>query len=287
MAASPLNHTAFDFPNTFPPIMSMYSMVTSVGMPGGHAAHFHPDTIEICYVAKGRLDWWAGEDRYEIHPDDVVVLLPGIPHGSVDSTLQPCEYLSMHLNPALLSPAARRAVDEPHFGGQHAGQTETGDLIRRIFREHSEPGPYAEELCQSLINLIAVTLARHGAGTDSRPAESYLVRRATRIWNSEEGANHTVEEVAKALGVSTVWLTRVFRQQLGQAPGEWLRTVKVNEAKRLLTETDAPIIEIAVQLGYGSSQYFATAFRRDTGLSPSDYRQRRTLDPSIAVAPIA
>jgi len=278
---------AFSAPDTFPPVVSTYQMVTTVGIPRGHEAHFHPDTIEICFVRKGRLDWWIGDQTYEVHPGDVVVMPATVPHGSADSTLQPCEYCALHIDPKALSAETRRATQQPHFGGLHAGQTEAGDFVRRLYEEHQRPKAYSREVVRSLANLLVVQLARHGESAQDSPEKNYLVRRAIRALTEEEGGGKSIEEVARQLRVSTVWLTRVFRQELGQSPGEWARSRRLGEAKRLLSETQDSVIEIAIRLGYQSSQYFATAFRRETGLTPSQYRQRCTVVGPGAAAEIA
>jgi hypothetical protein len=249
-------------------------MVTTVGIPRGHEAHFHPDTVEICFVRKGRLDWWIGDTAYEVHSGDVVVMPATVPHGSTDSTLQPCEYITLHIDPQALSPDARRATQQPHFGGLHAGQTEAGDFVRRLYDEHQWPKAFSAEVVRSLSNLLVVQLARHGESAQESPEKNYLVRRAIRALTRDDADGKSIEEVARELRVSTVWLTRVFRQELGQSPGEWARSRRLVEAKRQLAETEDRVIEIAIRLGYQSSQYFATAFRRETGLTPSQYRQR-------------
>jgi AraC-like DNA-binding protein len=52
-----------------------------------------------------------------------------------------------------------------------------------------------------------------------------------------------------------------------------LRRRRLNEACRLLTETNATMTAIAQRCGFGSANYFAQVFRREVGQTPSDYRQ--------------
>lgn len=266
--------SAFSNPNTYGGIATIYHVVNTAGMSRGHAAHTHSQTIEICYVAKGLLNWWVGDSTYEIHAGDVVVMMPDVPHGSSDSTLQPCEYYSVHIDPLKLPASAQMAARTDGFGGYHALQSEAGDAIRRIFHEHENPLPFSEEVCSSLLTILCTSLARTGMAAHRPESDNYLVYRATRLLQQTDGDPLSVEDVAERLRVSTVWLTKVFQKELGLAPGEWIRSRKLEEAKRLLRESDESVVSIAVRLGFGSSQYFATAFRKNTGLSPSDYRER-------------
>lgn len=274
MASASYRESSYGEPKTYAKLRQIYHVVNSTGMATGHAAHAHEDTVEICFVAKGLLRWWVGDTTFEIHPGDILVMMPGVEHGSSDSTLQPCEYYALHIDPSLLSPAIRNAFESPGFGGYHPFQSEAGDLLKRIYQEHAEPKPFSEETCESLLTLLITSLARNGMLNHPASQDNYLVYRAMRSIVQADYGQLTVDALADQLRVSTVWLTRVFQKEVGQAPGEWIRARKLDEAKRLLTETNESVIAIAIRLGFGSSQYFATAFRRDTGLSPSEYRER-------------
>lgn len=60
---------------------------------------------------------------------------------------------------------------------------------------------------------------------------------------------------------------------------EYLNLLRMEEARKLLAQTDFPITEIALKTGFSSSSYFSSLFRRMNGMSPSTYRNLRTLSP--------
>jgi AraC-like DNA-binding protein len=246
-------------------------MFSEVGLPKGHAPHFHPETIEFCYVLRGRLDWWIGDAIYEVHAGDVVVMPMGMPHGSIDSTLQPCEYYAVHLSPLDLAAPLDAAVNELAIEGLHASQSEAGQLVLRVFREHEQPDAYSEATCRALCSMLLVTLARDKRATAKRRV-SNLVERAQSLLFTADDRGVSVAETARQLDVSTVWLNRRFRAEVGEAPGEWIRARRIAEAKKLLAFDGAPVTTVATTLGFKSSQYFANAFKRETGVSPSAYR---------------
>ncbi|MEJ5199580.1 MAG: DNA-binding response regulator, partial [Anaerolineae bacterium] len=86
------------------------------------------------------------------------------------------------------------------------------------------------------------------------------------------------EDLAAHIGVSARHLTRCFHQEMGISPITYLGRYRVERAKRLLEAGDKTITEVAIATGFGSSSYFADAFRRETGMSPREY-QRRALAP--------
>lgn len=81
-------------------------------------------------------------------------------------------------------------------------------------------------------------------------------------------------EVADALGVSSSYLCHLYRQTFGRTVGEEIRYHRIRRARRLLRETDLLIKEVAAESGYLQASYraFLNAFRAETGLPPSTYR---------------
>ena len=77
----------------------------------------------------------------------------------------------------------------------------------------------------------------------------------------------------KRLGVSLNRISTVFRQEYGLSPVEYIGSKKIEHAKKLLSETDTPIIDIAGDIGFNSLAAFYTFFKRHTGLTPKKYRK--------------
>jgi AraC-like DNA-binding protein len=92
--------------------------------------------------------------------------------------------------------------------------------------------------------------------------------------------NHHVEEplplikLAAKAGLSLPRFKERFKEKHGVPPGEYVLRARVAQAEKLLRETDRPITWIAHELGYSSSQYFATVMKRYTRQSPRALRRR-------------
>lgn len=82
----------------------------------------------------------------------------------------------------------------------------------------------------------------------------------------------TLASVAQMLHVNTSYLSMLFRQVTGKTFKEHLNRVRVEEAERLLSNTDYAIIEIAIACGYRDQSYFTKVFKKYTGLTPRQYR---------------
>lgn len=79
-------------------------------------------------------------------------------------------------------------------------------------------------------------------------------------------------ENRKQLGVSSSYLAVIFRQQYGVAPIEYLNRIRAQSAKRALAETTVPIIDVAGSIGFDSLSAFYGFFRKQTGMTPKEYR---------------
>lgn len=82
----------------------------------------------------------------------------------------------------------------------------------------------------------------------------------------------TLAKIAKAAGVSEREATRCFRKNIGQSPMEYLMEYRLNQSKKLLSETGMTITHICQQCGFSDSAYFGKVFRRSFGMTPGEYR---------------
>ncbi|MBC8081561.1 MAG: AraC family transcriptional regulator [Gorillibacterium sp.] len=83
----------------------------------------------------------------------------------------------------------------------------------------------------------------------------------------------TIEQLAKSLGYHRTHLSRIFKQRTGQSPAQYLLKIRMEKAKELLGRS-LSITEVAASVGYSDPLYFSRQFRKWTGESPTDYRQR-------------
>ena len=104
-----------------------------------------------------------------------------------------------------------------------------------------------------------------------------LLRRLLRAKDRMDAASEEdwpVERLANVSGVSEAHFARSFKEAFGVPPHRYLLTRRIERAKALLRDTDAPIIEIAFQTGWNSLGTFGRVFHDVTGESPSEFRAR-------------
>lgn len=92
------------------------------------------------------------------------------------------------------------------------------------------------------------------------------------IKNNFEGSL-TLNDVANHVNLSTSYLSKLFKKELGMNFTVFLTDCRMSRAKELLENTDEPIINISIELGYNESNYFSKVFRKKYGVNPSKYRE--------------
>jgi AraC family transcriptional regulator len=134
---------------------------------------------------------------------------------------------------------------------------------------------------QGIAQAIAIHLARNYAETpnESRSGSpslpGYKLRQITD-WMAEHVAEEfALDRLAAQAGLSKFYFNRLFKSAMGVSPSHHQINLRMHEARRLLRETKKSVMEIALDVGYANPSHFAQLFRRETGLSPSDYRQQR------------
>lgn len=83
-----------------------------------------------------------------------------------------------------------------------------------------------------------------------------------------------IDDVAAHVGRSRSFITRRFRAETGSSINEFIIEEKLRDAKRYLRYTDMPLGKIAGALAFSSQAYFQTVFKRETGMTPGEYRSQ-------------
>ena len=93
----------------------------------------------------------------------------------------------------------------------------------------------------------------------------------------EQGAfdqSFTVSGAAERFGMSEAYFRRLFRSAHHTSPSNYIRSVRVERAKKLLSYQFVTLTDCAAQCGFSSVQYFTRVFRETTGMTPSQFRKK-------------
>ncbi|MGR3662952.1 MAG: helix-turn-helix domain-containing protein [Paracoccaceae bacterium] len=94
-----------------------------------------------------------------------------------------------------------------------------------------------------------------------------------------------VSDYASALGLSATHLNRLSREVLGKSPKEYLHSLTIQEAKRLLAYTKIDVAAVGYRIGFDDPSYFSRVFMRQTGQSPRAFRNVYEIEQGLTFGP--
>ena len=230
-------------------------------------AHRHAGW-ELCVIVAGEVHWWVGDGRWHLGAGSAWLTAPGEVHGAVDSAMPPCRLAWCQVDDALVEDAwhdlPRRAWDD---------DGELADLLAALLRECREPDELGGDACAALLGRLRVVVRRQARG-HARRAEPAALARIRRRLERDPAWWPTVAELTALTGLGRTRLFQLARDHWREAPLAHCNRLRLRlAAERLLTDARS-VTAIALDLGFASSQHFATAFRRATGFAPGTYRRQ-------------
>lgn len=135
--------------------------------------------------------------------------------------------------------------------------------------EKNKLEPLSRLITAELIDMIA-----QAKQPKARHASSYQkgIRSAADYINEHYAENLTLEDLAAICGLTTGYFTRCFNKMFLNSPSAYIAMVRISQAKILLSNTLLPVKEVAKRVGYNRSSTFCDAFKKDTGMTPNEYR---------------
>jgi AraC-like DNA-binding protein len=126
----------------------------------------------------------------------------------------------------------------------------------------------------SFVSDIFAALMEAGISDAGISASAHLARRAIKFIFEHIEENINVSDIATHLKVSHEHLSRVFKQETGVKPLDYISKEKIRYASELLKTSNQSCKEICEKLGYENSSHFARTFRRVTGTTPNEFRKK-------------
>ncbi|WP_329281780.1 helix-turn-helix domain-containing protein [Streptomyces sp. NBC_00691] len=249
--------------------------------PMSRAAFPHRHTFyEIVHVTAGTGTHVVDLARWELHPPHLGLILPGQLHHWEDArgldgtvVLFTDDFLLDHPGDRDL---LRRLGERPWLTLDGPAHARTGRLMGELVEEYGHGADGFATVLRSLLHVLLVRTARlRGPGTHAAPQgrPAAVAGEFGRLLARTGREGLTVRECAELIGVTPGYLAEAVRTATGRTPGALLREARSREAQRLLVGTGLSIRQVADRVGFDDPAYFCRFFRRETGLSPGDFRR--------------
>ena len=143
------------------------------------------------------------------------------------------------------------------------------------YRRLSDLSTILIELCREILSSVETTADKNDVPTLSHKITEYMRENQT-------DPSLTMSSIADFFEISTTQLSLIYKNQTGIHPSAYLLMLRIEQAKDLLSNTDMPIKEIAVIVGYYDASGFIRRFKQQTGFTPNQYRQSLRKDDTLA-----
>ncbi len=266
----------------------------------GQQRHMHAHNyIEIAYVASGRGIHRINGRQFTVARGDLFVINYDVCHefrsvpeyGAGSLEIYNCIFRPEFIDRSLIH--SRCFSDISHvflfrslfekgeaendiriLGGDHP---EIAELYEKMFREYRTHGyGYQEMLRAYLVELLVhiFRLCREGEPREAAAREQALFDRVVRFLQQHYSQDVRLDDLAAMTFLSRNYFCTRFRECTGMTVVEYLHKLRMEEACRLLRESNGRVIDVSQAVGYGDLKFFNSLFKKIVGCTPSQYRTR-------------
>lgn len=258
------------------PLNARLLYVTSAKYEGDWESLYHSHGFsELFLVLGGRGQFLAGGERYDVGPNDLVIINPQVEHAEYSMASAPLEYVVLGID-GLQFFSRDNALSAFSVIRLPGASSRIRLYIEQLLREVQEKHYGREAICQYLLNIILVLILGYQKVDISITAARNISAECAAVKNYID--NHfrepiTLEDLAEAAHQNKYYVAHMFKDAFGISPIRYLTERRVEESRYLLTDTSYVISEIAAITGFSSSSVFSQTFRRIVGMSPNEFRR--------------
>ena len=265
-----------------------YIEKTTLKSPQG-VMHYH-HAYEIYFILNGEREYFI-EDRFlHVKAGDLVWVPVNLLHrtsgpgGTRFLMYFKDSFLQKYFSPETIE---RLVIDEPLVftpDANHANQFQNlfFDLLKEFNkRKTQDDAPDEFLIAKLLFDLLFFLHSQVNRYTTKSNASGSRMYTIVKYINDNFHTPLTIQEVADAVGITKDHLCHIFPKHMGMTFVSYLNVVRVKAACEMMRSQKDSILEIATKCGFSSSHYFCKVFKREKGLSPSEYRRQFKVVPYV------
>ena len=242
--------------------------------------HMHR-SYELYYLVNGDREYFIEDRIFTVTEGDIVLIPKKVMHrtggaGGLRFLIHFTDaFLEKHFTDATLKPLRK---DLPFiFRPDPADADHILHLFNAMLNEYNrtakDQSPQNEQLLSGYLYQLLFAMAyTNNTYTPQNTSDSRITQIIQYI---SENYNHIndIEQIAEHFFISKYHLCRYFQKHLGISLVSYLNAIKIKEACNLIKSGSVSMTQVAIQCGFNSSSYFCKVFKKEKGISPSEYKK--------------
>nr|MBQ8245417.1 helix-turn-helix domain-containing protein [Oscillospiraceae bacterium] len=244
----------------------------SYGQDFDYPAHLH-NALEVVLLTRGKLTALCDSIRVTLEKGDLFIAFPSQVHGYENSQNTEGFVLIVPMMPYLEGFRGVLGHKKPAFPVLRKNQwqdTSLDTLLQMALFDKDHPDRkvmqgYIMTLTGKILSLYPLRERSKGDSDGLRELLTYI--------NDHFREPLSRGDIARAVGYNESYVSHLFADTLHTTLTDYITTLRLDEAKSLLRDTDRTVSDIAGSLGFGSIRSFNRTFLRHTGMTPTQYRR--------------
>ena len=246
--------------------------------------HYHYNH-EIIYVTDGKCEMTVNGKQYTAEKDDII-LICNLENHRTRIIAEPYERYVLMINPAefgkkvsisrLTAMFKQRTSDFRHCLTMSG--TEIKALFEKLEYEKNCGRAFSDELSLMYLKEILIAIIRKHESNFQKELNKTqeIILKAQSYIENNFASDIKIDELSDMFFINKYYFSHCFKDFSGISPKQYLTQVRLNNALKLLDNTELSISEITEQCGFSDINNFIRLFKAEFGNSPLKYRNRRT-----------
>ncbi|AZP04452.1 AraC family transcriptional regulator [Jeotgalibaca ciconiae] len=238
--------------------------------------------VKIVFINSGEGLLTFKDTSEKIGPNQIVLLNPNIDYYWELSSNQSLEITEIGVHGLEFSHIGE-AEHEFTYYKYDKTDTDSSLFTELLLKELTAKKPGSEEIAKRYIEIILIQLLRN---------EEFSIRNSLNKKNHKEiqtvknfmkvnyHKNITLDDLVELVHINKFYLIRIFKQEVGMSPIDYLIHIRIDEAQKMLRNTNIAIADIAHLVGFQSPSHFSKTFRELSNITPSQYRRQGNMPPT-------
>lgn len=250
--------------------------------------HCHQDFTELTIILSGKGKYYVEGGTYDVEAGDIIICNPGVHHRNIvvnkeEPTVEfftgfyGYHFKNMPPESIVLKDGGyvlRMSSDAKHEVMKQCYEMLAENEARQIGKYFMLKAHLMQILLLMMRQIVGVPQQKQKGCNFESYNKSYAVKKIVNYLNENYEQKISLDQIAHNMYLSPVYVSKIFKEETGESPINYLIKIRLEKARDILGNEDAGSIKsIANAVGYDDVYHFSKLFKKYYGISPQNYRK--------------